>query len=432
MKKISYLIIFLSSILLFSCSPQEDNLFDDSTSNRVDAALKSHKDILMGAENGWLMEYFPARGQLYGGYNLLARFSNEGATFAGENALSLDTSEGLYSLKFSAGPVLTFDTYNEILHYFSDPNSKVSGVGSDGKGMEGDFEFLVLKASQDSIILKGKKTENKIVMTPLPKDESWSTFLNEMEEASSKMKNRYFSYEVNGESIPVTVNYRTLVFTYTNEEDLAVTERASYIQTKTGYKLYSPINIGGVTVDEFIYDEVTDTFSPSTGGDAKLVPVFPPLNSQFVNGSWYFKWSGFGSYGKTYWNHVKVNYMDPMGEEIYYAYMGLDAAGKWGFNFTSYYGTGLYGGALYMDRTLIEEDKISMQFALAGSGDGVWYHNNAGFNYILNPIGYASARTFTLTSDNDKDPTWIKLTDDSDPNNTFVLESERVLFPYQQ
>lgn len=431
MKKISYFIILLSSILLFSCTPQEENLFDESTANRVDAALASHKEILMGAENGWLMEFFPARGQTYGGYNLLTKFTNDDVIVAGEQAAALESSEGLYSLKYSAGPVMTFDSYNEIMHFYSDPNGSVSGIGGNGKGMEGDFEFLVLKATKDSVILKGKKTENKIIMTPFPKEKKWSDYIEEIQDAAEIMKNRSYNYEINGKTIPVAVNYRTLTFQTTNESGVKIDQKASYIQTTTGYKLYSPITIEGLTVDEFIYNESTDTFSPSNGGNALLRPFIPPLNVLFTSSDWYFKYSGFGSYGKTYWNHVKTNFMDPMGEEIYYAYLGNDSGGKWGFNFTSYDGAGLYGGALYMNRTLVGENKITMNFALAGSGDGVWYHNNAGFSFILNPLGYSVARTFTLTTDNEKNPTWIKMTDDSDPTNTFVLEGERVIYPYR-
>ena len=109
MKKIVYLIVFVTSILLFSCTPQEDDLFDESSSSRIDAALKSHQEILKGAENGWLMEYFPAKDQGYGGYNLLASFTDDEAKFAGEIALATENETGMYSLKQSAGPVLTFE-----------------------------------------------------------------------------------------------------------------------------------------------------------------------------------------------------------------------------------------------------------------------------------------------------------------------------------
>ena len=427
MKKILYLIVFFTSILLFSCSPQEDDLFDDSSSNRIDAALKAHKQVLKSAENGWLMEFFPAAGQAYGGYNLLASFTEDEAEFAGENALSTETSKGMYSLKQSAGPVLTFDTYNEIFHFFSNPNSDISGVGKKGVAMGGDFEFLIIKATQDSIILKGKKTANRIVMTPLAKDVVWSDFIDEINDADDVMTFKSFEYHVNGKTIPVTVNYRTLSFTYTDESGNEVKEKASYIQTAKGYKLYKPITIEGLTVSEFIYDSGAETFAAKENIDAKLLPIIPPLNQQLVTGDWYFKFSGLGAFGKTYWNHTKVNGLDRDGEQLYFAYMGLDANGKYAFNF-GVLGDQLYRGALQFKYTLIGENKVTYNFAGTGDPNGGFYYSNVLFNYIIVPI--TGPRTYTLSSDDIKNPTWIKLSDDSDPKNTIILSSSQVLFPF--
>ena len=430
MKKIIFLILFLTSILLFSCTPQEDDLFEDSSSSRIDAALKAHQEVLKGAKNGWLMEYFPAKGQAYGGYNLLASFTDDEAIFAGEIALATETETGMYSLKQSAGPVLTFDTYNDIFHFFSNPNSSVSNIGTDGVGMGGDFEFLVIEATKDSIILKGKKTENKIVMTPLAADVVWSDFIDNINDAAEEMAFRKFEYQVNGKSIVATVNYRTLNFTYTDEAGNEVKEKASYIQTTTGYKLYKPINIEGVTVSEFIYNKESDDFVAKGNTDVKLIPIIPPLNEQLVSADWYFSFSGLGSFGKTYWNHANVNGLKPIGEELYRAYMGLSDNGSYGFNFASYDGAGLYGGALLFDYQLIGDDKVIYDFASRGEGNGVWYYNNAMFNFMLQVLSRQDPKTFTLTTDDVKNPTWIKLSDDDDPDNTIILESTPVIFPF--
>ena len=429
MKKIVYLIVFVTSIFLFSCTPQEDDLFDESSSSRIDAALKSYQEVLKSAENGWLMEYFPAKDQGYGGFNLLASFTDDEPKFAGENALDAETSTGLYSLKQSAGPVLTFDTYNDIFHFFSNPNSSVSDAGKNGVGMGGDFEFLVIKASPDSIILKGKKTENKIVMTPLAKGVVWSDFIEDINDAADEMAFRKFDYQVNGKSVIATVNYRTLNFTYTDEDGNEVKEKASYIQTSTGYKLYKPLNIEGVSVSEFIYNKDSGDFVAKGNADVKLIPIIPPLNEQLVSADWYFSFSGLGSFGKTYWNHANVNGIKPIGEELYYAYMGTDKGG-YGFQFASLAGSSLYGGALFFNFKLIGDDKIEYNFALSGAGDGVWYYNNALYNYMLQVLSGANPKTFTLTTDDTKNPTWIKLADDADPNNTIILKSTSVIFPF--
>lgn len=432
MKKNIYITFLLGIILFVSCNPVEENLFDDSSDIRIEKSLLNTQDVLKNAENGWLMEYYPSSQQTYGGYNVLAKFTDKEVTIASEIEDFDITEKSSYSLKQSAGPVLTFDTYNEIFHTFSDPNSSKSGLGDNGVGMGGDFEFLILKSTQDSVILKGKKTGNRIIMTPIPSETDWESYVEELQEASDMMTFKNFEYHVAGQIIPVRVSFRSLIITYTNEEGNEVTLTAPYIQTLTGYKLYKPLTVLGVEVEEFIYGKEGDMeyFTPTGGVTAKLVAVFPPLNQVLVSGNWYFKFSALGALGKTYWNNAKVNGLDVIGEELYYAYMGLGSDGKYGFNFASYDGVGLYGGALHFTYQLNGDESVSYKFALAGSGDGVWYFNNARFNNMIYPLHGGATKTFTLTADNLKDPSWILLTDDSDPNNTIKLYANQVIWPF--
>ena len=106
--------------------------------------------------------------------------------------------------------------------------------------------------------------------------------------------------------------------------------------------------------------------------------------------------------------------------------LSLYGSGKFGFNLIS---SG-YGGSLLFDYVLEGDNKITLQFALDGEGDGLWYHTNAGFNYALVPFGYNSARTFTLTADNPKSPTQITLTEDANPNNVITLFANQVAYPF--
>ena len=431
MKKYRYITFLLGIILFVSCNPVEENLFDDSSAIRIEKSLLNTQDVLKNAENGWLMEYYPSSQQTYGGYNVLAKFTDKEVTIASEIEDFDITEKSSYSLKQSAGPVLTFDTYNEIFHTFSDPNSSKSGLGDNGVGMGGDFEFLILKSTQDSVILKGKKTGNRIIMTPIQSGTDWGAYVEELQEASEIMAFKNFEYHVAGQIIPVRVSYRSLIMTYTNEEGNEVTVSAPYIQTLTGYKLYQPLTILGVTVEAFNYGKEGDTeyFTPVNGTDARLVAVFPPLNQTLVSGDWFFAFSGLGTYGKNYWNYAKVNGLDVIGEELYYAYMGL-SDGKYGFNFASYDGVGLYGGALHFNYELIDENKVKYSFALTGAGNGVWYYQNAQFVNLIYPLYGGSNKTFTLTADNEKDPSWILLTDDSDPNNTIKLYANQIDYPF--
>ncbi len=66
MKKIYNICFLLTLLSLVSCTPEEENLFDQSAAERIDAAIKEELSILRGAKNGWVMEYYPSATQMYG------------------------------------------------------------------------------------------------------------------------------------------------------------------------------------------------------------------------------------------------------------------------------------------------------------------------------------------------------------------------------
>jgi hypothetical protein len=428
MKKIFGSLFLLAVFILAACSPQEDDIFGESSAVRIDATLKADNDILTGAANGWLMQYFPQSSRAYGGYNVLVKFEDGRVTVAGELDDPDATAASLYTLKQSAGPVLSFDEYNDIFHFFSDPSYNI-GAGP-GKGLEGDFEFLILKATADTVKLKGRKTGNIVIMTPFAKtgSSSWADYIEILQDADATMTFRLFNYLINGKTIPVSVSDRTLTFTYENADGQEISVTVPYIITPTGYQLYEPEEIDGLTVSGFTFDAVTETFSAVEDGNAILVPIIPPLNQTFISGNWFFAYSQMGSWTKLNWDVVKNIYAtspNVAGERLLYAYMGT-ADGNLAFIFNS---SG-YTGSLYYNKTLVGDDKITLQFAMAGGGNGVWYHNYAGFANLLNPLGYSSARTFTLTTDNLSFPSWIRLTDDANPNNWMLLSATQVNYPF--
>ena len=76
---------------------------------------------------------------------MLIRFHKEGTADVSCDLFQPDkVSTGAYDMVNSAGPMLTFSTYNEIFHFFSEPSNAL-GIGEDGMGMEGDrLSYLVL------------------------------------------------------------------------------------------------------------------------------------------------------------------------------------------------------------------------------------------------------------------------------------------------
>ena len=166
MKAKDLVMIGLLAATFAACSRDEENLFDKSAAVRAQEAIDNAFDVLTTAENGWEMAYFPNLEADSKGYNMVFKFNKNGnvsvtaknmATTA--NKIKTDTAS-TWAVKSDYGPILTFDTYNDVFHAFSDP-------GNNGAGMLGDYEFLILKATPELVLLKGKKHSAYSVMRPM-------------------------------------------------------------------------------------------------------------------------------------------------------------------------------------------------------------------------------------------------------------------------
>ena len=147
MKLPHYILYILVAGVVFSCAPKIDPIFDDTSANRIEEEMETVQEILLSSPNGWLMEYYPSSTQSYGGFNVLLNFQpGNRVSVASETAGADKTAVSTYTLKQSAGCVLSFDTYNEILHFFSDPSSN-EGMGN-GYGLEGELFVLPLDIFQ--------------------------------------------------------------------------------------------------------------------------------------------------------------------------------------------------------------------------------------------------------------------------------------------
>lgn len=113
MKKTAIILFLVLAIpaLLTSCLFDEEDLFDKSASERIEAAKQEAKTVLESAENGWHVRYFPSPTQEFGGYNLFFKFSEGSVTVASEIESNPSTTEtSLYSFGEDLGVTLNFDT----------------------------------------------------------------------------------------------------------------------------------------------------------------------------------------------------------------------------------------------------------------------------------------------------------------------------------
>ena len=166
MKAKYLLLIGLFAATMVACSRDEESLFDKSAAERAQEAIETAFDVLTSNEAGWEVAYFPNLEASSKGYNMVWKFNANGKVSATAknstttmNKIMTDTAS-TWAVKSDYGPILTFDTYNKVIHAFSDPQEN-------GAGLLGDYEFLILKATPEVIILKGKKHSAYSVMRPM-------------------------------------------------------------------------------------------------------------------------------------------------------------------------------------------------------------------------------------------------------------------------
>ncbi|MDR0560252.1 MAG: DUF4302 domain-containing protein [Prevotellaceae bacterium] len=266
MKKIIAYILSLTA--LASCVKSADEIFDKPASERVGEAIDNCRKILTDQTNGWLVEFFPEKTQKYGGFNLFFKFAGENAVVSSEiDPAASDTS--VYEINSDMSVCINFVTYNPSLHYFSNPETRVGNTI--GLGYEGDYEFIIVEASPSEIILMGKKTKNRIRMTPFPENIKWTDYCKTVEKIRSELRPQY-SVVLNGKDT-VLFDYRKGGFKISYKKDGAnVTETVSYIFTDKGIKMYEPFEVAGKLFSEFT---MQSDFNFASSG-ATLVAQTPP------------------------------------------------------------------------------------------------------------------------------------------------------------
>lgn len=415
---------------LYACTNEVEDVFPESSANRMDAELARVQDILISPANGWLMEYYPSSALAFGGFNILVQFTFDGhVTVAGESANPSDTATSTYSLKQSAGAVLTFDTYNSIFHYYADPDN-ATGYGY-GYGFQGDFEFLIISATTEKVVLRGKKTGCYAVMTPMSTYYKWSDYLTEIKEVSKKVEKYQRMQYVSGDKV-YEVRHQNKAFNLysyeTGEEQLV---RYPYILTLMGCKFYTPMPFdNGESVSEVILNpELGDEggFMPVDNVAGVFLPSYPSISEYVTSKNWFLHYDQLSPWGKSRWDVTRKAFSEG-GHNMTYCYFGESftiLGTYWAFNFLASEGTGF----VELQYQVLGPDRMAIELG----GVTTSYGNRLLLDYkmsaMFEPLCLPERRTFKLTIDDIKNPTWIKFVDENDPDNWFTISRAKLYNP---
>ncbi len=249
MNKTIYKLIFcmLVAIGSASCSNTQDDLFDDSSANRLNQAAKDYTELLTSSQSGWVMEYFPSETEK--GYTFLMQFDKGmGVKIAAKNSETGNVykeESSLWSVITDNGPVLSFNSYNNLFHIFSDPDD-IKGTDDDEKGIGhgGDYEFILLKRDGDNLEIKGKKHQLHLFMHKLKDGQNWEEYFAMLEKVNQSMfsaKVPILILKVNGEKFMIS-NATKQVFHFVPEggDPITQTTKVPFIVLEDGIRMVKP------------------------------------------------------------------------------------------------------------------------------------------------------------------------------------------------
>lgn len=425
MRKIFNLWIFAVAVLLVAaCTPEVDDKFDSSSAQRAAASQAETQKILESQNNGWIMHMY---GTLdFGGFNVYCNFKDSKVTVASEFYGPDETATSHYKLEQSSGTVLSFDEYNPIFHYFSDPSN--TDFGSLGKGFNGDLEFRVLSATADSVILQGKKHGNRIVMTPL-KEGTWANYYNEVNTTVENMQgNDFYAVVVDKDTITATMDMNRL--TVIDPESGESTDMP-FTVTPAGFEFYQPVSFRGKTITGFVYSDDKNWKNPADNS-VSLVPIVPPVNQQLIYRPWYVTYSNLGAFGQAYWDAF------PHADNLKYAIFGyFKYYDEYGSNFGLHANQGIgknyYWGTFGFDYKLIGNDELELTFnAKKDVLNGDYFLSKMNFAYVVYPFAWGkTTRRFKVETDNINHPTLMTLTDEDNPENVIKMTRAVKQWPYK-
>lgn len=252
----------LTTLSLGSCQNDEDDIFGDSSSLRLQQALNETKSVLRGAEYGWVMDYYIGDAQEYGGRAMTVKFDSLTCTVASESMP--EECSSYYKMTTDQGAVLTFDTYNKVLHELSTPSS------SNYEAYHADFEFMIESATPELVVLRGKRTGNYSYLRPLK--EPALDYLKKVAAVEDSIYAATAVGMMGEDSIVATFDYNMRQLTFSSPNNASVVSQSiAYTYTDSGIRLYEDAEIGTAKLSDFSYASDGMKFTSLNEGSGNFV-----------------------------------------------------------------------------------------------------------------------------------------------------------------
>ena len=413
--------------LLASCSPETENVFGDSPAQRQQKATEQYYQILEGNEYGWAVDFYPSDLE-YGGIAYTAQFMDGQVTLACEQPIDNRSVSGSYAagqevtsdyqIVNGRGVMLTFDTYNPLLHYWSQPS------GTDFDGYASDYEFTFVSASASEVVLRGVKHGNLLRMYPL--SEESATYINKVvsmrQQVGPDTRKRIV---VDGTTIPATIMENHMEYDADGQS-----QNMPYVYTAKGLRFYQPVTLAGVSALELQYDEQSKSLRSD---DGRMQLPYPTALERFCGAStqWHFV------YGKTGANYEMCDEMSTLlknvssqlgrlrYETLKDVYIGMnklsrnDDSHRIVMGWTSGYSSWAYEICHGISMDVIDEQASAISIKATESGN--LYYNYAAI--VAPMLAFVLDNSpYVLTFNDQDNPTEVVLTSQKDSSKWFRLK----------
>ena len=319
--------VMVAAVSLASCLKNQDDVFDEPGAIRMQEAIKAYKDTLGASTNGWILQYYPNHKYVnIGGFNYWLKFDNDQTVEVWTNYQfgGGKVTVSLYDIISDQGPVLTFNTYNNIMHYFTTPSSNFY------QGAESDYEFVILGYSDGCFKLKGRKYGSIMYLNRI-EDSNASTedaindyFQKAMGFVGKIIRDgKYYAFKGADTAAVMMIQNSELAFVdYSAPED---TISELFTETAKGYDLQHPVEVAGWKIRRLAlnYDEGSFDCIDEGAEDARFVytqkPDFYKKYDEYLGDYWFVgSFLAFSAEGtKEILDSVKVTLNEVNGHKYY-------------------------------------------------------------------------------------------------------------------
>lgn len=428
-------LVALSSVSLVSCKNETEQIFDEDAVARLEKAKAEYADILVDKGGKWQMEYFANDEEP--GYIYVMTFSKDGSVvISGENkwlgtlgSMAYGSATSLWEVIADNGPVLSFNSFNKYFHVFADPEDIPStddeADNEQGYGHRGDYEFNLMKYSNDTLYISGKKHGIDMIMTRIDPNYDDKVYMDEV----VAMADSFFNAKIpqvymnlpNGTRWIIKNGATSLLKMFREGDDeISTAVTHNVIITHDGLSFMNPLTIDGFTVQNFIRQADgsllcrDDNETTITADDLNKVFTIPT----FV---WKVDTTQVGGAFATQFNTLKNELNDYGKRKLTSVQISYDADNsRYLFVFGCLYQKKTFYPTFYLNVEPVGDDQIKFNFTGEGDAASVVYAEKCpALNSI---VGLMNGNTFTLTTSSLLAPVDMKLSDSGNGANYFVCK----------